>query len=320
MQAVGNRLPVLGTMYFGTVVPEKQALEIMDSYYELGGRHFDTANNYCNWVNDGKAGASELVVGEWLKRNASIRHEVTVSTKIGQKTDSNNAGYSGIIAHQALEDSMRRLRTDLIDILYIHGYKGMQLSIEECGRIQHTFREFHERGWIGRIGLSNIPDHLLSYIMEDQFKYAFQYHLSPYMLTDLHPMYEFACPYTRFILREMENKGHDFYAYSIFGPNAELIKTVWGAVTKTKHIFPLFSRALNDLAFDFDLDGEALREYFIILILKWFSTIGCIIPIIGTSKKQNIVEALAGCRHLGFTETQQENIRHEFSKYTGGHL
>ena len=65
---------LLGTAYFGDTISEDEAFSIMDAYYELGGRHLDTARLYAN-------GEAEKVVGKWLAQRKPA--DIFVSTKGG---------------------------------------------------------------------------------------------------------------------------------------------------------------------------------------------------------------------------------------------
>ncbi len=102
----------LGTMTFGHSTDEAEAEAIMDAALDAGVNFFDTANTYAK-------GRSEEILGKLVKRH---RHGCVIATKCFNPTgDSlNDSGSSRQHIMRAVEDSLRRLQTDHIDILYLH--------------------------------------------------------------------------------------------------------------------------------------------------------------------------------------------------------
>jgi len=100
----------LGTMTFGAGADEAMSFQIMDRFVELGGTFLDTANVYNN-------GVTEEIVGRWIKARG-VRDEVVLATKVFGATGDgpNERGLSRIHIHQAVEASLRRLQTDVIDL------------------------------------------------------------------------------------------------------------------------------------------------------------------------------------------------------------
>ena len=117
----------LGTMYFGSRVDEKTSFEIMDYYYNAGGRNFDTSNNYCFWLDGFVGDESEKIVGSWIKKRNN-RKEIFLATKCGVRPINANQkfedlefeGLSKDAIILALEGSLKRLQTSYIDLYYIH--------------------------------------------------------------------------------------------------------------------------------------------------------------------------------------------------------
>ncbi|MDT3403178.1 aldo/keto reductase [Mucilaginibacter terrae] len=108
----------LGTMGFGTEAgwgADKQtSFEIMDAYAEAGGNFLDTANMY-------KLGTSEKIIGEYL--SIHDRHQFVVATKYTLKDNMTNVNASGNNRKnmmRSVEESLKRLQTDYIDVLYLH--------------------------------------------------------------------------------------------------------------------------------------------------------------------------------------------------------
>lgn len=95
---------------FGTSVNAETARIILDVFAALGGNMIDTADSYAD-------GRSEEIIGEWIGRRAG-RDDVVIATKVGKSRE--NPGLSAPAITAAVEASLRRLRTDRIDLLYLH--------------------------------------------------------------------------------------------------------------------------------------------------------------------------------------------------------
>ena len=104
----------LGTMNFGGRSDVAESTKILDSYVELGGNFIDTANVY----NDGR---SETVIGDWMRETGS-RDRIVLSTKVhGRRSPAiNDAGNSRWHIVREVEQSLKRLKTERIDIYHIH--------------------------------------------------------------------------------------------------------------------------------------------------------------------------------------------------------
>ncbi|MBZ0292197.1 MAG: aldo/keto reductase [Anaerolineae bacterium] len=110
----------LGTMTFGWSADEPTAHAIMDAAFDGGINFFDTADVYSRWVEGNPGGVSEQMIGTWLKTKP--RREVIIATKVrGRMWDGpNGEGLSRSHIIQAVEDSLRRLQTDYIDLYQTH--------------------------------------------------------------------------------------------------------------------------------------------------------------------------------------------------------
>lgn len=109
----------LGTMNFGPLTSADDSFAIMDRALEAGVQFFDTANVYGRHA--GK-GATESIVGDWFARGDGRRDRVVLATKVyGAMGDGpNERGLSARHIRQACEASLRRLRTDYIDLYQMH--------------------------------------------------------------------------------------------------------------------------------------------------------------------------------------------------------
>jgi len=112
----------LGCMYLGTKVDEARSFELLDAYLDAGGTFLDTANCYAFWVPGGTGNESEELLGRWMKSRGN-RAKVFLATKIGARPAASSGAPEGLAAKvigKAVDDSLRRLGTDAIDLLYTH--------------------------------------------------------------------------------------------------------------------------------------------------------------------------------------------------------
>src|SRR5882757_2327825 len=110
----------LGTMNFGPVTEEPDAHAIMDQAHREGINFFDTANAYGS---AGNRGHTEEIIGNWFATGGARREKTVLATKVyGQMGDGwpNNDKLSALNIRRACEASLRRLRTDYIDLYQFH--------------------------------------------------------------------------------------------------------------------------------------------------------------------------------------------------------
>ncbi|QXT61829.1 aldo/keto reductase [Tessaracoccus palaemonis] len=109
---------VLGTMNFGPHTDEADAFAIMDRAFDEGINFFDTANVYGGVEH---RGWTEEIVGRWLAKSGH-RDEIVLATKVFGKMSEriNDRGLSAFNIRRAVEDSLRRLGTDHIDLYQMH--------------------------------------------------------------------------------------------------------------------------------------------------------------------------------------------------------
>ncbi|TMA38731.1 MAG: aldo/keto reductase, partial [Deltaproteobacteria bacterium] len=109
----------LGTMNFGPAAGESEGFAIMDRALEAGINFLDTADVY-GWRTG--EGVTEQIVGRWLAQRAGRREQVVLATKVyGRMGDGpNDRGLSAWHIRRACDESLRRLRTDRIDLYQMH--------------------------------------------------------------------------------------------------------------------------------------------------------------------------------------------------------
>lgn len=107
----------LGGNVFGWTIDQATSFKVLDAYVHAGGNFIDTADVYSRWVPGHHGGESETILGHWLKRTR--RDELVIATKVGMDMpDGKGLGTKHI--HHSVENSLKRLGVDHIDIYYAH--------------------------------------------------------------------------------------------------------------------------------------------------------------------------------------------------------
>ncbi len=142
----------LGTMQFGWTADEQPSFAIMDAFIEAGGTFLDTADIYSFWVEGNPGGVSETIIGKWLQERNN-RHDIILATKArGRMWDGDDGeGLSRAHLTRAIDDSLRRLQTDYIDLYQMH-WDDLSVPMEET---LATLNEFVQGGKVRYIGCSN---------------------------------------------------------------------------------------------------------------------------------------------------------------------
>lgn len=117
----------LGGNVFGWTADRAQSFAVLDAYTAAGGNFVDTADAYSAWAPGNKGGESETVIGDWLAERGN-RSDIVIATKVGSHPD--RKGLSATTIRAAAEESLRRLRTDYIDLYYTH-YDDPSVPVEE---------------------------------------------------------------------------------------------------------------------------------------------------------------------------------------------
>jgi len=143
----------LGTMTFGWSSDKDESFDIMDHAYDAGLTFFDTADVYSKWAEGNPGGVAEEWIGDWLQ--SKDRRSLIIATKVrGRMWEGpNGEGLSRVHIMQAVEDSLRRLKTDYIDLYQSHYF-------DETTPIEETLRAYDDlvrQGKVRYIGASNYP-------------------------------------------------------------------------------------------------------------------------------------------------------------------
>lgn len=148
---------VLGGNVFGWTADEKSSFAILDAFIDGGFNAVDTADVYSRWSPAG-AGASETVIGNWLKQSGK-RDKVVLATKFGMEMGEGKKGLSAKYMVEAVEASLQRLQTDYIDLYQSHR-DDPETPQEETAE---AFDRLVKAGKVRAIGSSNFtPERLKS--------------------------------------------------------------------------------------------------------------------------------------------------------------
>lgn len=135
----------LGGNVFGWTADAKTSFDVLDAFVDAGGTMIDTADVYSVWVTGHQGGESEMVIGEWLRRDPSKREKVVIATKVGF-----TAGLAPETIAPSCDASLRRLGIDQIDLYYHHKDDPTVPLAESLGAVDALVKA----GKVRAIGLS----------------------------------------------------------------------------------------------------------------------------------------------------------------------
>jgi len=139
-----------GGNVFGWTANEAESFRLLDRFTEAGFNFIDTADVYSAWVPGHQGGESETVIGNWLARSGK-RDKVVIATKVGMELAPDRKGLSPAWIRRAVEDSLRRLRIEQIDLYQSHKDDPETPLEDTLG----TYAELMREGKVRAIGASN---------------------------------------------------------------------------------------------------------------------------------------------------------------------
>ncbi|HEX8334382.1 MAG TPA: aldo/keto reductase [Segetibacter sp.] len=110
---------IFGGNVFGWTIDEKTSFTLLDQFVDAGFNCIDTADVYSAWAPGNKGGESETIMGKWLKQKGG-REKLIIATKVGSDMGEGKKGLSKKYILQAVEESLKRLQTDYIDLYQSH--------------------------------------------------------------------------------------------------------------------------------------------------------------------------------------------------------
>jgi aryl-alcohol dehydrogenase-like predicted oxidoreductase len=140
----------LGGNVFGWTADESASFAVLDALIDAGLNFVDTADVYSVWVPGHRGGESETVIGNWLQRRRR-REGIVIATKVGMQMAPDRKGLSAAYITQSVEDSLRRLQTDHIDLYFSHCDDSTVPLEETLG----AYQKLIAAGKIRAIGASN---------------------------------------------------------------------------------------------------------------------------------------------------------------------
>ena len=153
---------VFGGNVFGWTADDKRSFELLDAFVDAGFNAIDTADVYSRWVPGHQGGESETVIGRWLRNNPARRQQVLLFTKVGMEMGDEHKGLGKLWIERAVEDSLRRLNTDVIDLYQSHR-PDPETSYEET---LDTYARLMKAGKIRAFGCSNFDARQLAEVQD----------------------------------------------------------------------------------------------------------------------------------------------------------
>jgi aryl-alcohol dehydrogenase-like predicted oxidoreductase len=150
-----------GGNVFGWTVDEPTSFGLLDAFVAAGFDFIDTADVYSRWAPGNKGGESEAILGEWMKQRGN-RDKIIIATKVGMEMGPDKKGLSKSYILSSVEDSLRRLQTDYIDLYQSH-QDDPQTPLEET---LEAYAQLIEQGKVRAIGASNYSAERLAQSLE----------------------------------------------------------------------------------------------------------------------------------------------------------
>lgn len=141
---------MLGGNVFGWTIDQPTSFQILDAFVDAGLNFIDTADIYSTWVPGHTGGESETIIGNWLKQSGK-RSKIILATKVGMQMGSGKKGLKKDYILEEIQDSLRRLQTDYIDLYQSHEDDASTPLEETLGAYAQLIKE----GKVRAIGASN---------------------------------------------------------------------------------------------------------------------------------------------------------------------
>jgi len=151
----------LGGNVFGWTVDESMSFRLLDAWVDAGMNFVDTADVYSRWVPGHAGGESETILGKWFRQSGK-RNRVVLATKVGKPMGDNDKGLSKAYIRRAVEASLRRLKTEVIDLYQSHD-DDAATPLEET---LAAYAELIKEGKVRAIGASNYTGPRLALALE----------------------------------------------------------------------------------------------------------------------------------------------------------
>jgi aryl-alcohol dehydrogenase-like predicted oxidoreductase len=143
---------VFGGNVFGWTIDEKQSFTLLDAFVDMGFSLIDTSNNYSHWVPGHSGSESEMIIGNWICKR-DVRDKIQIATKVGgRRIDNSKPNLKKKYIIKSVEDSLKRLQVDTIDLYQSH-HDDLTTDIDET---LEAYQHLIQTGKIKWIGASNL--------------------------------------------------------------------------------------------------------------------------------------------------------------------
>lgn len=150
-----------GGNVFGWTADEAMSFRLLDALVAAGCNFIDTADVYSRWAPGHQGGESETIIGRWLKKSGK-RDQLVIATKVGMEMGPDKKGLGKAYILRAVEDSLRRLQIDTIDLYQSH-VDDPATPLEET---LDAFAQLIRQGKVRAIGASNYTGERLAAALE----------------------------------------------------------------------------------------------------------------------------------------------------------
>ena len=176
----------LGGNVFGWTIDEVTSFKVLDGFIDVGFNLVDTADVYSRWKRGNEGGESETIIGNWMKKSGN-RDKVIVATKVGMEL-ADGKGLAKARIFKCVEDSLKRLQTDYIDLYQSHK-DDLDTPQEET---LEAYAELVKQGKVRAIGASNFSAARLGEALEISKQKGYPSYISLQPLYNLYDreMYE----------------------------------------------------------------------------------------------------------------------------------
>lgn len=182
---------IFGGNVFGWTIDEAKSFQLLDAFVAAGFNCIDTADVYSRWVPGNIGGESETIIGKWQQARGN-RDKLVIATKIGADNGKGQPDVSKAYILKGVEDSLRRLQTDYIDLYQTH-YDNESTPVEET---LEAYDQLVRDGKVRIIGTSNMSPERLKASLEASEKYGY-------------PRYETLQPHYNLVERQEYEKAYE---------------------------------------------------------------------------------------------------------------
>lgn len=141
-----------GGNVFGWTIDGKKSFELLNGFTNAGFNFIDTADVYSRWVPGNEGGESERIIGKWMKEKKN-RQDIILTTKVGSDMGNGKKGLKKEYILKAVEDSLKRLQTDYLDLYQTH-FDDLETPVEETLQAYETLVKQGKIRWIGASNMS----------------------------------------------------------------------------------------------------------------------------------------------------------------------